>query len=899
MFDKAILYDAARKLSSKHRFNRNATLASEATQFIRENLSKVNTPVNDASEIEDTIGVTPSAKPTGRVEKEKKDKEQARKAIDPSTQTTDDVDIYYSFDSRYDIRNCLPSSAAVITNPADSPDRFDNPAVGFYVHRGDESCLPRRDAEVLSVFCNGIPTIELSRCVPYLEMTLISLSEKLSSRTVSLSLAGFLGEKTQSFSSVIPLAVPNSAKDPSRLNFYSGMELFTSPQTLVNPDSDKGLNKFAPFMTLNSVDINVISMGQAFYSYKQATVKITLHDRTRMPEIAQLLAVDLFAQNHVVLEYGWSHPDGGAGSSNEFGKLLNNMRCRETYTVTKSGFNISSDGGGSVNIDLTLSIMPGEQTRAISAAAGDKVQTDLIKNALVGVLKTRSDDKSTPDVQSKMTIKAKNIMSPTTLVPRDSYVRLLKQLVSSQFDDDQFKQVSQGILDAITTNTSSDKTSTIAGILNSRLEEMLTQIIYRDTSKIPFYNKMVNNLAIMGDIDPYTGDYVPLGMLIYSFLAYPLASSCRFDEVQIHTYQLNMNALYGSDVNIAEIPIPIATINDILKKIQNPTGYSLIRSLIDLTLNKQDFPFYGINDLYLQKESISKKSQAAGPEGQAAEITPAEKDALLKSIEQTENDIAARIKVISQIMDSPTAEFIVPDVRIYVESLPMLESGQSNATLSSRTITRIHVYDRNRSPYFGEQVMIRSLTPGEIVSTYNKVETPKDQTGKDTTTKKKQESSNASTVSAAFNRSKMVEIIETNMPTIRLGNDFSTVIQAGVSANTGGALADALLLESLKNARDPQVAKGSSTSAEEVTVIPSTLNITMFGMPLMNYGQQFFANLDTGTTADNIYVTTGLSHRISPDSFTTTLSLNPSFQGTVTSFRTALRGAISKIENQD
>lgn len=896
MFDKAILYDAARRLGSRHRFNKNATLASEATQFIKENFAKANTPVNKTSEPEDVVGVTPSAKPTGLIEKEKIANEKVRKALDPGTETKDDVDIYYSFDSKYDIRNCLPSSAAVIKNPADNPDRFDNPAVAFYVHRGDQSCLPRRDAEVLSVFCNGIPTIELSRCVPYLEMTLVSLSEKFSGNTQSITLAGFLDQATSlKFGKTFPVDVPNSAKDPAKLNFYSGMELFTSPQTLVNPSSAKGLNKFVPFMTLNSVDINVVSMGQAFYSYKQATVKLTLHDRTRMPEIAQLLAVDLFSQNHIVLEYGWSHPDGGAGSRNEFGKLLNNMRCKEVYTVTKSGFNISADGGGAVTIDLTLTMTPGDQSRAISAASGEKVQTDFIKNALISVLKTQFSG-GTPDVQSKMTIRSKNIMSPTTLVPRDSYVRLIKLLVSDNFDDEKFKQEATAVEEQLSKNAPADKLTTVAGILSSRVVEIIKQID-KEPLKVPFLAKSLEN----NHVADTWGTYIPLGTLIYAFLAYPLGSSCKFDEIQIHTYQLNTNSLYGSNSNISEVPIPVEIINNILKKVENPNSYSLIRAILEQTLNRQDFSFYGLNDLYTKKQSITNQSSTKGPDGKDIEITPAEKDAISKATEQTDNDISARISKIATDMNSPTAEFVMPDVRLYVESLPMLESGQSNATLSSRTIARIHIFDRNRSPYFSEQVMIRSLTPGEIVSTYNKVETLKDASGKDAVSQKKQTATtgNASTISAAFDRSKMVEIIETNMPTIKLGNDFSTIIQLGVSANTGGALADALLLESLKNARDPQVSKGSSTSAEEVTVIPSTLSVTMFGMPLMNYGQQFFANLDTGTTADNVYVTTGLSHRISPDSFTTTLSLNPSFQGTVTSFRTALRGAISKIENQD
>ncbi len=903
MFDKTILYSAAQSLGTKARFNKRSSLESEVAQFISEALTKVDTPTSVSGKDEDSIGVTPSAKPTGTVERESKEKVDAVKAVTQLTSSpTESTEIFYSY-GRFDIRDCLQSSKSIIANPLGNPDRFDNPAIAFYVHRGDSVCLPRRDAEVLSVFCNGIPTIELTRCVPYFEMTLISLSEKFKTQTVSISLAGFLEDKGKNgeasdFARVFPNNIPNNAKDPTKLNFYSGMELFTSPQTLFNPNGSRGLNKILPFMTLNSADINVISMGQGFYSYKQATLRMTLHDRTRMPEIAQLLAVDMFSQNHVVLEYGWSHPDGGPGSLNEFGKLLNNMRCKENYTVSKSNFNISTDGGGSVSIDLTLTMMPGDQARAISAASGDKVQTDLIKNALVSVLKSKSSENSTPDVQSKMVIKSKNLMSPTTLVPRSSYVQLVKQLLSDRFDDDKFKSDSEAILAEISTNTSDERTTTIAGILSSRYMEIIESAVFGDKSIIPFLNRMENNLAIAEVAFPDKGDYIPLGVLLYAFMAYPLGSSCRFDEVQVHTYNLNMNSLYGSDVNISEIPIPSNIVHSVIGEISNPTAYTIIRAIIDQTVNRQDFFFYGLNDLYEKKESITKESQAKGPDGQAAEISPEVRDSLQKSIERTENDIAVRIKNISQVMGSPTAEFIVPDVRIYVESLPMLESGQSPLDLSSRTVTRVHVYDKNRTPYFGEQVMIRSLTPGEIVSTYNKVESPKDSTGKGAVNQKRS-NSDTSTISAAFSRAKMVEIIETNLPTIKFGNDFSTVIQASVAANTAGPLADALLVESLKNARDPQIAKGSKTSAQEVTVIPSTLNVSMIGMPLMNYGQQFFVNLDTGTTADNIYAVTGLSHKISPDGFTTSLSLNPTFQGTVSSFRTAIQGALDKIENQD
>ncbi len=47
------------------------------------------------------------------------------------------------------------------------------------------------------------------------------------------------------------------------------------------------------------------------------------------------------------------------------------------------------------------------------------------------------------------------------------------------------------------------------------------------------------------------------------------------------------------------------------------------------------------------------------------------------------------------------------------------------------------------------------------------------------------------------------------------------------------------------------------------------LQLETFGNPLANFGQQFFCDFGTGTTADNIYAVTGIDHSLSPGKFTT------------------------------
>ena len=54
-----------------------------------------------------------------------------------------------------------------------------------------------------------------------------------------------------------------------------------------------------------------------------------------------------------------------------------------------------------------------------------------------------------------------------------------------------------------------------------------------------------------------------------------------------------------------------------------------------------------------------------------------------------------------------------------------------------------------------------------------------------------------------------------------------------------------------------------------MTVIPGSLSMTTAGCPLLEYMQQFFVDLGTGTSVDNLYNITGLTHSFGQAKFST------------------------------
>ena len=270
-------------------------------------------------------------------------------------------------------------------SPNISTTQFHNPALNF----------ANRSSGLVGVFLNLLPTLEMSKCQPYVDIKLLTKTKQVediggeSRLGDGISLLKFLNGKSvvgqdDPWAYGLPTGLDLSTTvrtDSDGNTIYdengqpltdispatvAGMEVFTSPQTLVNgnePHYDIGpdrltpagrgasvIDKFRPFMTLKSFDIDV-APARGMISTKSASITLTMHDRSRLSEISQLVKPDGMANIEVLAEYGWSHPEG-FGSENAFATMLNALRVKDKFQVVNSS--MSFNEVGEVDIQLKL-----------------------------------------------------------------------------------------------------------------------------------------------------------------------------------------------------------------------------------------------------------------------------------------------------------------------------------------------------------------------------------------------------------------------------------------------------------------------------------------------------------------------------------------------------------------
>ena len=277
--------------------------------------------------------------------------------------------------------------------PDNLPNRLEN-RYGFasFLIDDPEIKLGSRNNLELAVFFNCMNNIELSKSFPYFNATFIlpniAKIDKLNViKTASPTqfLYGSLKDDstTKLFKKFEGGKISVAGSKTGRNNNSSGvietnMSLFTMPQSLVNMDEEVGHyqnssdeikslrltsvnNPSMPFMTIKNVSLNT-APTQGLMSFKTGKISITLHDRTRMVDIAPFVKPDLLGiyGAEIALEYGWNHIDSGLKNKkksplNPVGDFINASKLIEKYMITNSS--VSIDNTGIVNIDLSIAML--------------------------------------------------------------------------------------------------------------------------------------------------------------------------------------------------------------------------------------------------------------------------------------------------------------------------------------------------------------------------------------------------------------------------------------------------------------------------------------------------------------------------------------------------------------
>jgi len=264
-----------------------------------------------------------------------------------------------------------------------------------------------RNVDEIEFFLNNMPPVFASQMVPYFEVEFqlprtnnVAIDSKnkktaLLNRTSLLRfLMGSEVDLNKLKTSEADRSLVATFQDPQtkKLSYFTGMEMFTTPQTLTNMDSlgvqnaDNAvrLNPVAPFMppaTLTQGSIKMMNAGAGTFSRCMADIEFKLHDRARLPEFAEFLRGPSGYGGHdpitVWITYGWLAPRG-RGEEDMYAKFINeNMLVKRAFQFKNAGYSFDTLGQCTIKIELVSKGDHKAESQSI-----DTITDDTTKNSL-------------------------------------------------------------------------------------------------------------------------------------------------------------------------------------------------------------------------------------------------------------------------------------------------------------------------------------------------------------------------------------------------------------------------------------------------------------------------------------------------------------------------------------
>jgi hypothetical protein len=188
-----------------------------------------------------------------------------------------------------------------------------------------------------------------------------------------------------------------------------------------------------------------------------------------------------------------------------------------------------------------------------------------------------------------------------------------------------------------------------------------------------------------------------------------------------------------------------------------------------------------------------------------------------------------------------------------------------------RKIMRIHVYDKQANPHKAAATILKNANEKTFIEVGST-----DYAKKFIDQKSLTQSSilnldainNQITLDAKTGKIKLTQfsnvrqikdVVSKMVPSITYGANGSTIVSANLSSKADALLSTVNMLRS-NSAKNVIMPNGSGVSGLPLRVIPATLSMSTLGCPLAQMAQIFFVDFNTGTSIDNLYVVTGLTH---------------------------------------
>lgn len=523
--------------------------------------------------------------------------------------------------------------------------------------------------------------------------------------------------------------------------------------------------------------------------------------------------------------------------------------------------------------------------------------------------------------------------SPQTMIDLEIYRRLLSNLRSGATASAQQAAVTAAveiineIMTAIDENSDPTAVQTTLSIeLESKFARLQQLDIFDNGTNTPVQAAEAAPAAAAGDAPADAnsedatnnrGTLTPtLGSVLLTYVGRPLQAIGKWDEVQFLFYPFNAHAAAMCRTNIANFRL---------------TGFE---TFLDNVVGER--PFISTSEF---TEKLFKS--ACGPEtishpnywgGKTyTQVSRESLEALSnreERIQAIQNARIANDDMLSQIYDSmgrsSAPKFELPDMTVLTECVPAkdVEEGQS------KSILRLHVFDAKagipveatllQQVVSQNEVALRVEAQGAEPSIDSDVadeqeeaviaDSQSDETGRGLLAglyesiigKGESPPTESSPVAHSISISKVSanmikDAIKSVYPSITFGTQFTNVTSFGMASNTGGAVNQVLLLNSIEENRGEGDAPSETTPINDVFIIPTNATLQTAGFPAIQYGQKYYVDMGTGTTADNFYYVVGIRHTLTPGSFESTFQLTYNGSGTSRSLRTAMESVVGVV----
>lgn len=803
-----------------------------------------------------------------------------------------------------------------------------------------------RNCDAVEFFLNYMPSIFPSMMIPFFEVefdfpkTLPGTTPRddvnfLNRPSLLRFLLGSVDLKT------IPLTAADksliySKKVLTRGNkiqeaYNTGMEMFTSPQTLVNMYGlQAALNPrvvdakpFLPPATLTGGTINMMNAGAEAFVHMKASIQFTIHDKARISEFSEFFRIAQGTQDLTVwLTYGWIAPRGDT-ENDSYARFINQTMLKKVaFNIMNVSFSIDGSGQASMSVDLVQQGKSFVDSTQLTQEDNSEFFTAIkeIKRATEALEKSKTaigdfdpafqTFKIVKDVQTGLggfgakslsDQEKQQLQNLITEVNTDTRQVLNPEVKKSLSDGLQAAQTLSGYYDKQMNKLRSYarsyvkskfddciKLSSLDPFLPDRFKQKISinessgateYVLYKDSllAEIEMMNKppkvVQKNNKKTGTTQPVgTKRIVSFGKIFSSFCLPPLLMMGKeqgIDEIQVNFYQLNESCGPLSLQNIAEIPVDMDMLIEQFAVSAEQSGGEMmtLRSFIKT-----------FNMSYLQDNRAIGYGLTALYEGFTIE----------KPEEQSRKDKGFDFEKKRKEWGDKYGILRVPNLQIKLETSPkrtsgtyvdMLEQLRNPTEDSTGTVMKIHIYDAHMNPYDNAKLTILKNSQNAYLGVPQEMLTPELQKVEYDQATKSGRIGDVQVIANDPSKNPLVELVQNTLPTLTIGANGTLINSISFSSKTDGQLATALAVSTAKNgtAANTLSPNGLRMSANQLPlrVTDSSVSMTSLGCPIADLYQHFFIDFGTGTTLDNIYAASGINHTFSPGKFETSWTMIP------------------------